>query len=71
MTPEEQKLVDESFVKMELESENLVADRIEQLKALFPEIAVERAGALCIHVARKGQRDTPSADSVNGDTSPR
>ena len=46
MTPEEQKLVDESFVKMELESENLVADRIEQLKALFPEIAVEGEGGI-------------------------
>ena len=32
------------FKKMGLESEDLVADRIEQLKRLFPEIVTERAG---------------------------
>lgn len=30
--------------KMNLESKDLVADRIEQLKQLFPEIVTERAG---------------------------
>lgn len=46
MTPEEQKLVDESFTHMDLESKNLVAERVEQLKALFPEIAVEGDGTI-------------------------
>lgn len=46
MTPEEQKLVDESFTHMDLESKNLVADRIEQLKTLFPEISVEGDGTI-------------------------
>ena len=41
MTPEEQKLVDESFTHMDLEWKDLGAERIEQLKTLFPEIAVE------------------------------
>ena len=31
------------FKKMDLESEDLVADRIEQLKELFPEIVTENA----------------------------
>lgn len=30
--------------KMNLESKNLVTERIEQLKMLFPEIVVEAAG---------------------------
>lgn len=30
--------------KVDLESEDLVADRIERLKQLFPEIVTERAG---------------------------
>ena len=46
MTPEEQKLVDESFTHMDLESKDLVAERIEQLKFLFPEIAVEGDGSI-------------------------
>ncbi|MBS5451682.1 MAG: hypothetical protein KHZ24_10845 [Coriobacteriia bacterium] len=29
------------FKKMDLESEDLVADRIEQIKRLFPEVVVE------------------------------
>lgn len=33
MTPEEQKLVDESFTHMDLESKDLVAERIEQLNS--------------------------------------
>lgn len=46
MTPEEQKLMDESFTHVDLESKDLVAERIEQLKALFPEIAVEGDGSI-------------------------
>lgn len=46
MTPEEQKLVDESFTHMDLESKDLVAERIEQMKALFPEITVEGDGTI-------------------------
>lgn len=46
MTPEEQKLVDESFTHMDLESKDLVAERIEQLKGLFPEIAIEGDGTI-------------------------
>lgn len=46
MTPEEQKLVDESFTHMDLESKDLVAERVEQLKALFPEITVEGDGTI-------------------------
>lgn len=46
MTPEEQKLVDESFTHMDLESKNLVAERVEQLKVLFPEITVEGDGTI-------------------------
>lgn len=46
MTPEEQKLVDESFATMNLESEDLVADRVEQIKVLFPEVAVEGDGTI-------------------------
>ena len=46
MTPEERELVDESFMKIDLESEDLVADRIDQIKALFPEIAVEGDGTI-------------------------
>ena len=46
MTPEEQKLMDESFTQVDLESKDLVAERIEQLKALFPEIAVEGDGSI-------------------------
>ncbi len=46
MTPEERELVDESFKKIDLESEDLVADRIDQLKTLFPEIAVEGDGTI-------------------------
>lgn len=46
MTPEEQKLIDESFETMDLESEDLVADRVEQIKALFPEVAVEGDGTI-------------------------
>lgn len=46
MTPEEQKLIDERFTHMDLESKDLVAERIEQLKALFPEIAVEGDGSI-------------------------
>lgn len=46
MTPEEQKLVDESFTHMNLESKNLVAERVEQLKTLFPEITVEGDGTI-------------------------
>lgn len=46
MTPEEQKLVDESFTHMDLGSKDLVAERVEQLKALFPEITVEGDGTI-------------------------
>ena len=46
MTPEEQKLIDESFTHMDLESKDLVAERVEQLKALFPEISVEGDGTI-------------------------
>lgn len=46
MTPEEQKLVDESFTHMDLKSKDLVAERIEQLKTLFPEITVEGDGTI-------------------------
>lgn len=46
MTPQERELVDESFKKIDLESEDLVVDRIDQLKALFPEIAVEGDGTI-------------------------
>lgn len=46
MTPEEQKLMDESFTHVDLESKDLVAERVEQLKALFPEIAVEGDGSI-------------------------
>ena len=34
------------FKEMDLESEDLVADRIEQLKRLFPEIVTEVAGGV-------------------------
>ncbi len=32
--------------KVDLESEDLVADRIERLKQLFPEIVTEQAGGV-------------------------
>lgn len=35
---------DIEFEKMDLSSENLVADRIQQLKEMFPEVVTERAG---------------------------
>ena len=38
--------MDESFTHVDLESKDLVAERIEQLKALFPEIAVEGDGSI-------------------------
>ena len=34
MTPEEQKLMDESFTHVDLESKDLVAERIEQLRCV-------------------------------------
>ncbi len=46
MTPEEQKLVNESFTHMNSDSKDLVAERIEQMKALFPGIEVEGDGSI-------------------------
>lgn len=44
MIPEEQKLLDESFTYVELQSKDLVAERVEQMKTLFPEIITESSG---------------------------
>lgn len=41
MTPEEQELVDESFGSIDLKSKDFVADRIEQVKRIFPEVVTE------------------------------
>lgn len=46
MTPEEQDLVNETFDKGPTESVDLVAERIEQIKQLFPEIVVEGDGSI-------------------------
>lgn len=44
MIPEEQKLLDESITYVGLESKDLVSERVEQMKALFPEIVTESSG---------------------------